>query len=270
MHIPIQSIVLGAVPLDIVRLDECFGNLSGNKMLKLSYLVEKIHTTNIKKIISFGGAYSNHLFSLAHFCHQYKVACVGLVRGEPTSNATLEDCKQLGMEIRFIARGLFDEMVQCPEKMSDAPTTMVVPMGGATLLARKGVSHFFTNTLFDKYNTFVCSVGTATTLQGIASAHPAKKHIGVFSHRGNFLPANESNNISLHLEKAFGSFGSMNTQGIQFMNDFYTQHHIPLDVVYTSKSMYFLQKSIHAMEQPVLFVHTGGLQGNRTCPQLIF
>ena len=265
--------------LDMLRLDLLHPIVSGNKWYKLRLNVDAAGEQGYKTILTFGGGYSNHLVATAYTAHKFGLASIAIVRGRYDKlTPTLEDCVRYGMELIFVTqedyknnqepdwlRGLvnhFDELY-------------IIPEGGANERGRTGaglISWHVTST----YTHILLSVGTGTTLIGLRNKLPAGQQILGFApmKQGNYLA--ESINTHLHEDKRacwqlfdrwhFGGFGKWNNQLLQFMNDFYSEHHIPLDMVYTGKMMYGVQELLNdnffSVSDRILCIHSGGQQGN--------
>lgn len=272
------------VSLSILRLDEIHPQVSGNKYFKLYYFLQEAVSTN-KKIITYGGAYSNHLAATASACKDLNINCIGIVRGEQPKSLshTLLFCKELGMQLKFISRE--DYRNKTHEEVTGKLTNefgehILIPEGGFDIKGMKGaslISNFYNNV---DYTHICCSVGTATTLAGlINSSRPhqniigfsALKNLEYFEQRIQFLLSNKVyNNYSLINDYHFGGFAKYNKALINFMKKFYTEFNIPTDFVYTAKMMFgvfdLIEKKYFVEGSKILCIHTGGLQGNISLP----
>lgn len=267
-----------SIQLDILRLDLIHPDVSGNKWYKLKHNIATIQSQDYKGLITFGGAYSNHLTATAAACKIFNVPCIGIVRGDElheTSNASLKFCHEQGMQLVFVSRKEYDLKYQelyWEVWRRQYPDYFIVPEGGNNDLGRKGTEEI-AQLIPSGYDIVACSVGTGTTLNGILNAINDTVQVYGFvpMKNGRYLAENistEHNHWSLVDNYHFGGFGKYNEALISFMNVFYEQTHIPLDVVYTAKMFYGLLDMIKAAhigsDKKILAVHTGGLQGNST------
>lgn len=264
--------------MDMLRLDVIHPVVSGNKWYKLKHNVRHALDKGYKSILTFGGGYSNHLVAAAATANALGLASVGIVRGVyPELTPTLKDCIAYGMQLVFVTAEAYkhkndDKWLQ--ELSAKYGSPFIIPEGGANEWGREGVMEI--GACIPRHYTHTCvSVGTATTLIGLRNALPATQNVWGYvpMKGGNYiekeiLPLHTSKNNGLRLfdEWHFGGFGKWNDTLIEFMNAFYTEHHIPLDIVYTGKMMYGIKQQLQAGIFPagasVLCIHTGGLQGN--------
>jgi 1-aminocyclopropane-1-carboxylate deaminase len=274
-QIPIETIELrDNFWIDIMRLDALHPQISGNKYFKLIKNIDEAIKGGFKQIVTLGGAYSNHLHATAFLCNQYGLKSVGVVRGQSTSNETMEDCAKWGMEFCFTdyLNWVNLNYKQLLENIKQQyPDAYYIPMGGDNLLGVEGFS-LLQNQLQD-YGTIICSVGTGTTLAGLRKHTQAHQQvIGVQAVidknvKGNIAYKSGLDQFVLIDNYTFGGFAKYDRNLIDFMKYIYKYFKLPLDFVYTAKTLYALylgdlDKHI-VPNQKVLFVHTGGLQGNR-------
>lgn len=271
--------------IDMLRLDKLHPIISGNKWYKLRLNLLKAQELRRKTIITFGGGYSNHLVATAYAASQYGLASVGIVRGHYAQlTPTLEQCKSFGMELLFVNQEDFDNRHQ-PEWITNLATDFdnefIIPEGGANEYGRKGaalINRFINNT----YSHVLLAVGTGTTMAGILQQLPTTiKAIGYVPmkqchEQHNYIAAHiESTRSNWHLitDDRLGNFGKWNHELIAFMNRFYEEHNIPLDVVYTSRMMYKLEAMLEDNQfstcDRILCIHSGGLQGNASVAHLL-
>jgi D-cysteine desulfhydrase len=271
------------ITVSLLRLDKIHPAISGNKIFKLYYFLKKAISLN-KKILTFGGAYSNHLAATAAACKQLRLDCIGIVRGDKPAKLshTLLFCLQQGMLLKFISRNEYTKMetnyLQSHQK--NVEEYIIIPEGGYSPEGVAGAA-IISQYLKDKNFTHVCcSVGTATTLAGLVSATDANvevigfsalKNLTDFEKRMKFLlQAKTKNNYNLKSDYHFGGYAKRNDALISFINTFYKKHLIPLDFVYTGKMMFgvndLLQKNYFPSQSNIICIHTGGLQGNSSLP----
>jgi 1-aminocyclopropane-1-carboxylate deaminase len=279
-----EYLIKNNISLSILRLDMIHENVSGNKLFKLFYFLKECLKTNHTTLLTFGGAYSNHLAATAHICQANNIKCIGIIRGEEPAkySHTLNDCKQKGMELHFIPREQYKNSDNLNFinglKLKFGEFTMV-PEGGFDKLGALGASHIF-NLLEHHEPTHICvSVGTATTLAGLllqnkniqVIAIPAIKNMTDVDIRINTLIGNyEKSILQIFDEYHFGGYAKHNAELIAFMNEFYIKYKIPTDIIYTAKMMYGVMDKINKgyfeAGSKIICVHTGGLQGNKSLP----
>ncbi len=269
----------------VARLDQLHPIVSGNKIFKLWYYLQECNQHNKKALLTFGGAYSNHLVATAYACKTYGIAATGIVRGEEPGqlSPTLLACKEYGMNLIFMSRQAYKEIATQENThglLEEYNDPIIVPEGGYGKKGAMGAS-LITDLLAQKNATHICTaVGTATTLAGLSlSAHQNTKTIGIpvlknlndIPDRLFFLTGKTNHpNIKLFSNYHEGGYAKHTKKLIQFMNRFYTETHIPTDFVYTGKLMYAITDLIHKNYfkngSKIICLQTGGLQGNMGLP----
>ncbi|HUZ60289.1 MAG TPA: pyridoxal-phosphate dependent enzyme [Hanamia sp.] len=269
----------------VLRLDKVHPVISGNKLFKLCYFLADTKKSKHKKIITFGGAYSNHLAATAFACKAMDFKCIGIIRGEQPEihSPTLLFCKENGMQLEFISRKSYkekDEKGFAGELENKYGEHVLIPEGGFSIKGKEGAA-LINEFLCGKNYTFVClPVGTATTFAGIMERNDNESEIIGFSVLKGFRDI-EERLFTLHVNKAkkytliedyhFGGYAKKTNELISFMNNFYEQHKIPLDFVYTGKMMFrvndLINKKYFSPGSQILCIHTGGLQGNNSLPE---
>lgn len=271
------------VPIDILRLDRIHPVISGNKWFKLKYHLQEALQQNKKGILTFGGAYSNHLVATALACQQANLASIGIIRGEAPAipSATLQEVQEYGMQLEFISREAYsDEAAITPALQEKYPDYFIVPQGGQSHFGVLGAAEILQLAPIESYSHICCATGTGTMLAGLVhAALPHQQVIGICSLK---MPDGENNTLntfvkpySANLKKYtifydyhFGGYARKTDELISFMNSIYQKHELPTDFVYTGKLLFgilHLVKNDHF--QPgsrILMVHSGGLQGNRS------
>jgi len=272
--------------LDCLRLDKVHPFVSGNKWYKLAGHINAFKASEKKQLLSFGGAYSNHLHALAYTGDKLGIPTIGLVRGEAPEalTPTLSDCERWGMRLHWIPRQQYRETAtsgRTPGLSKRFPDAWVVPEGGEGALGVEGVRELFTN--IDQqaacdYDFVACSVGSGTTLAGIISAVPERTSCIGFSALKNAHDLEQRVAQQLHgvqggrrwkisHEYHFGGFAKMNPRLAGFISEVQAACDLLLDPVYTGKALFGLVEWLIQKRLPensrVLFVHTGGLQGWR-------
>lgn len=271
------------VPIDILRLDRIHPVISGNKWFKLKYHIQEALQQNKKGILTFGGAWSNHLVATALACRQANLASIGIIRGEAPAipSATLQEVQEYGMQLEFISREAYsDEAAITPALQEKYPDYFIVPQGGQSHLGVLGAAEILQLAPIESYSHICCATGTGTMLAGLVhAALPHQQVIGICSLK---MPDGENNTLNafvkpyaealkkytIFYDYHFGGYARKTGELISFMNSIYQKHELPTDFVYTGKLLFgilHLVKNDHF--QPgsrILMVHSGGLQGNRS------
>ena len=276
LHLPKPS---PSVSLFIKRDDLLHPQISGNKFRKLKYNLVAAKAQNKTKLLTFGGAFSNHIVAVAAAGKEFGFETVGLIRGEELAtqievNPSLKFARDCGMELEFISRENYRKkndsalLLRWQKKYGDF---YLLPEGGTNDLAIKGCEEILSAS--DQYDFICCAVGTGGTISGlINSAQPHQKIIGFPALKGDFLQEDIRNfthnkNWELNTDYHFGGYGKITPELIRFMNDFNAQHQIPLDPIYTGKMVFgvldLIQKKYFPKGSKILLIHTGGLQGIR-------
>jgi 1-aminocyclopropane-1-carboxylate deaminase len=270
---------------DVLRLDKIHTEISGNKWFKLKNYLEKAKQLNKHALLSFGGAYSNHLLALAAAARIYGFECIGLIRGEEHENLshTLYKVKELGMKLEFLSRQqykLWKNMFANTDINIDWPGTLIVPEGGAGYEGVCGAEEILTLVPSSTYSHICCAVGTGTTMAGLVNGTTGQdcQIIGISVLKGtrNMEPLNLSwiknksalKNVRLIHEDHFGGYSKFDKQLIDFMNSLFSESQIPTDFVYTGKLFYSIIRlagiNIFPAGSRILILHSGGIQGNQS------
>lgn len=273
----------------VARLDLIHPLLSGNKLFKLWYYLEQFAGGNYEGIATFGGAYSNHLLATAFAGHTLHIPTTGIIRGERPSglSPTLQDCSRYGMTLKFISRSAYAQLTGADNVRSTGgfeatglgQNHLVIPEGGAGELGIAGAALIAGKIPdFHQYSHVVCALGTGTTLQGIDRAlYQGQQGLGV---PVLAIPTKDQERFQAQLELsersklafgyAEGGYGRSNHSLTNFMQDFFGSQGIPTDFVYTAKTGLAIKDLASRGYFPpgsrILFLHTGGLQGNRSLP----
>lgn len=273
------------VAMEILRLDRIHPVISGNKWFKLKYHIQEALQQKKKGILTFGGAWSNHLVATALACHQAGLACIGIIRGEEPAvlSDTLQEVQLYNMQLQFISRTAYsNEAAIIPALQIKYPEYYIVPQGGQSALGVQGAAEILQLTQIESYSHISCAAGTGTMLAGLAyAALPHQQVIGICSLK---LPSGEHNSLNtfikpyaanqkkytLFYDYHFGGYARKTDELIRFMNTIYQQHDVPTDFVYTGKLLFGIMNLVKTgYFQPgsrILVVHSGGLQGNRSLP----
>ena len=272
------------IELSILRLDEVHPEISGNKFYKLIYFLEEAGKSSHKTIITFGGAYSNHLAATAFACKEAGIKSIGIVRGEKplTLSPTLSFCINQGMDLKFISRSDYKSIsdhIFLRELENIYGEHILIPEGGYSEKGANGAS-LITGYFTKSYSHICLAVGTATTFAGMINGvdHGSKilgfdilKNRNDLKDRLKYLKADENADYELISDYHFGGYAKKTNELLEFMNEFYRKHAIPLDFVYTGKMMFglydIISKNYFPKGSKILCIHTGGLQGNNSLPK---
>ena len=254
----------------VQREDLIHPYVSGNKWRKLKYNLLEAQQMGYAKVLTFGGAFSNHIIATAVASTKMKMQSVGMIRGEECLplNPTLEQAKSFGMSFQYIDREIYREKSKI-DWAQYFPNYYIIPEGGTNELAVKGCEEIIHNYNFD---VVCCSCGTGGTIAGIInSLKPQQKAIAFpVLKGGDFLRHNiqhyvKNANWELCLKYHFNGYGKVNKNLIDFINDFKKTHDIPLDPVYNGKLFFgvfdLISKDYFREGTTILLIHTGGLQG---------
>lgn len=271
------------VQLFIKREDQIHPFVSGNKFRKLKYNLLEANKQQKKTILTFGGAFSNHILATAVAGKMEGFKTIGIIRGDElgenldrtlATNATLRKASEHGMSFEFVSRTDYRNkdtpafVKHLEEKYGDF---YLIPEGGANTLAVKGCEEVLT--IEDRQFDYICScVGTGGTLSGIInSVENQQKVVGFPSLKGDFLESEiekfskKSKHWKLIKEYHFGGYGKYSIELIEFINRFKEETKIPLDPIYTGKMVFGIVDMIRKNQFParskILMIHTGGLQG---------
>jgi 1-aminocyclopropane-1-carboxylate deaminase len=269
------------IDLWIKRLDLVHPLLSGNKYFKLKYNLREAQNLGFSKILTFGGAYSNHIYATAAAGHLLGLQSIGVIRGEEhlPLNPTLAFAKSKGMNLFYLSRSLYQNKTSSEVHdllKKEFGEYYMIPEGGTNALAIQGTSEILSKE--DAHFDVICtSIGTGGTFVGIVnSLQPHQTALGFSSLKGSFI-SNEIKNLliqypvlhphqwEIEQEFHFGGYGKFTSELIQFMTEFYEQTGIPLDPIYTGKMMFgiisHIKTGVCKQGHKILALHTGGLQG---------
>ena len=280
-NIPIQKInaeILSknGVELFVKREDLIHPEISGNKWRKLKYNIAKAKDENCETLVTFGGAYSNHIAATAALGNVRGIRTHGIIRGEEILplNSTLQLAKDNEMEFTFVSRTTYQLKTKGEEFnniISKINKPFLIPEGGANDLGVLGCEEITSSQ--DDYDVFVSACGTGGTLAGMingmnasqyAIGFPALKNAGFLNQEIKHFLKKEGHNWHLELDYHFGGYAKQNPELIRFIQDFWKRFSIKLDPVYTSKAMFGLLDLVEKgtiRNKKILFIHTGGLQG---------
>lgn len=279
------------VELWLLRLDQTHPYISGNKWFKLKYNLQAALENGYQSVLSFGGAYSNHIHALAWAAQDVGINSIGVIRGEPeyADNPTLSDARKWGMQLQFVNRRDYrlrsePEFLEglkhsVPDEMQPV---LIIPEGGSNALAVKGCREILSNQIIKKIrpDQIVLPCGTGGTLSGVALSCPAVKVLGIpVLKNAEFLYDDiraliksvgepDPGNWQLDMEGHFGGYAKTSPELLEFMRSVEDQCGVLLDQVYTAKMLFRIMQLIEEGCIPggskILALHTGGLQGRRS------
>lgn len=274
------------VNLAIRREDLLGKGISGNKFRKLKYNILKASNLGFKKVLTFGGAFSNHILAASYLSKFYDFEVIGVIRGEElanstTLNPTLMQAKANGMQLDFVTRAEYKNKDQTSfsEKLRDKYGDFyLLPEGGTNDLAIKGCEEILNET-DDRYDYICCAVGTGGTVSGlINAASEGQNVIGFSALKGDFLSTTveglvAKQNWSINDDYHFGGYAKVTKELIDFINDFKSKTGVLLDPIYTGKMMYgimdLIKKESFPKNTSILAIHTGGTQAIEGMNQLL-
>lgn len=259
----------------IKREDLIHPIVNGNKYRKLKYNLE----TNPNCLITFGGAFSNHIHATASAGKLYGIPTVGIIRGElDENNPTLLHARSCGMQLHFIDRKSYKlkEKSECAQQIiASYENPTLLPEGGNNLLARKGTSEISLeiNLQLTNASHIAISAGTGGTASGMLDTKKRNQNFLIFSAlKGDFLKddiieMSGSDDFQLITDYSFGGYAKTQPKLISFINQFYIDHNIVLDPVYNGKGIFgvidMMKKGFFTKGSKIVWVFTGGQQGNK-------
>ncbi len=259
----------------IKRDDLIHPEIQGNKWRKLLGFLKHAKENNLQ-VLTFGGAFSNHVYATAAACDALDIGALALIRGEyvDRSNYTLRFAASKGMRIIPIS---LKEYTQRNEESylstlrKKYPKTLIVPEGGNGTFASNGIAALASeiNTAFPNEDIIcVCPIGTATTFKNLVTSLPNALHIGINCLKNESIEheiKTESSirNFKIYNTFHFGGFAKANLELVEFINNFRMKFGIQLEPIYTGKMMYALFHNLDEFKSgsTIVCIHTGGLQG---------
>lgn len=270
----------------IKRDDLIHPYLNGNKWRKLKYNIDHVLEHNLRGIVSFGGAFSNHIYAVAAASVMFDFKAVLYIRGEigDLDNPTLEFCRKMGVVLLSLSREEYKLKANQDwlNKIQDKyPEFYIVPEGGTNDLAFEGVSEIMSEIKESNfhYDSISVSAGTGGTAGGMIKAGIGSPLNIYSSLKGDFMAkevqtllGREYNNWSVNNDYHLGGYAKVNKDYIAFLNHWYALTNIPLDPIYTGKMVYGIIDQLKSgtldADLNHLVIHTGGLQGIKACNYL--
>ena len=281
-----KEYIAHSLHVDVLRLDKLHPIVSGNKWFKLEGHLRQVLISPGSAVITFGGAWSNHIVATAYAAQQLGLQSIGIIRGERPDqlSVTLEDAITYGMTLNFISRTEYsrkDQPAFLHQLTAKYPGAYIIPEGGGGEAGILGCGEILRHIDSKSYTHILCAIGTGTTFLGILRASmPGQEVVGIPVLKGIYSLKDIDGDEYLTTERSargriipdyhFGGYARHPQQLLDFMNRFYHETGIPSDIVYTGKLFYALEDSIgrdlYPSHSRILVIHSGGLQGNRSLP----
>lgn len=272
---PISLASHNEISTHVLRIDKLNPVISGNKWFKLRFYIDEARAAGKKGILTFGGAWSNHIVATAAICRDSGLSSIGIIRGEEPANPspTLIQAREMGMHLFFTIR--IDYTKRGIPPSITAEDYLIVEEGGYGRTGANGASTIFEYVKGD-YTHYCCAVGTGTMMAGLINGAMSSQVVtGISVMKNNMDLENSvqrlvSNNVRWEIlhDYHFGGYAKKTNTLLDFMNAFFRDHQVPLDFVYTGKLFYAVANLIRANYFPpgsrLLLIHSGGLQGNRS------
>jgi len=274
------------IQLYVKRDDLIHPQFGGNKWRKLKYNLIHARKNQFDTLLTFGGAWSNHIYATAAAARYFDFNSIGIIRGEQHTvlNTTLTSAESCGMQLHYVNRAEYRKkheprfLQKLKQQFGDV---YILPEGGSNALALKGCEEIvdeINHEIDQPFDVICCASGTGATLAGLVKAlKPEQSAIGFSALKGGeflngevkkFLGDKHQNrNWHIEIDFHFGGYAKINDDLIRFMQDFESQYNFSLDAVYTGKMFYGLFKLIKDKNfkpgTSIVVVHSGGLQGNK-------
>ena len=267
-----------SISISIKREDLLHPIISGNKFRKLKYNLKEAIKQKKSKLVTFGGAFSNHILAVAAAGKELGFETIGIIRGDELAdkileNPTLFKAQKLGMKFKFVDRKMYRNKNEIDFRRRlelEFQDFYLRPEGGTTEVAIQGCEEILTD-LDNDFDFICCPVGTGGTISGIINCSKESQQVlGFPALCGDFLKEDirkfaTKSNWNLITDYDFGGYAKVSDELIRFMNDFYSKYNILLDPIYTGKMMFgvmdLIEKDFFPKNSRILVIHTGGLQG---------
>lgn len=271
------------VELHVKRLDLLHPLINGNKPFKLKYNIEAAIAQGCTTLLTFGGAYSNHIAATAAMAQALGLHSIGIIRGHELAHSphnelslTLQRAQAQGMQLHFVSREeyrLRNDAHYLAQLQHRFPHAYMIPEGGSNALGVQGCADILTNDDRDFYDVVACAVATGATFAGLINSAAADQQLyGIAVLKGDFLLTEvekwtmplKRDNWQLCLDAHHGGYGKISTALQQFVDKFNAQYDCPIEPIYTGKLFYhiwqLLQQGHFAKGTRLLLIHSGGLQ----------
>ena len=258
--------------------------ISGNKWHKLKYNLEHAVQSGFKSVISFGGAYSNHIHALAYAGKCLGLSTVGVIRGEAYEelNPTLQYAVEQGMHLHYVNRAeyrLKASQAFIDQLLLQYGPSYIIPEGGSNSLAVQGCREIISE-IDVPFDVICCACGTGATLAGLISGlNDKQRAVGVAVLKAQkFMTQDVQRLLSsasftgaaswqIDYDHHFGGYAKVTSELMAFVEKFEQEHNIPIEPIYTGKLLYAIYNKIQSgffkPESTIIILHSGGLQGRR-------
>lgn len=278
-QIPYQPLALSpSIHVTIKRLDCIHPQISGNKFFKLKYNLLEAQRLGCRQLLTFGGAYSNHIAATAYAAQYFGFDCIGIIRGaelaQKPRNPTLQLAHENGMQLQFISREQYrqkQDAAYLTQLKQQYPDAYIIPEGGSNALAVRGCEQILSAQDLENYDVICTAVGTGGTIAGIINASSAQQQVLGFSAlKGDFLSAEvqhytQKKSWKIIDDYCCGGYAKTTPELLTFIDDFEQQYGIPLEPIYTGKMLLgltdLIAKNYFQAGTRILVMHSGGLQG---------
>ncbi len=274
---PIHNLSFQSLKSLFVKRDDMIDPyISGNKWRKLKYILQDVTSKGKSHLVTFGGAYSNHLVATAAAAARNNLTATAFVRGEAVENEMLLLCKLFGMKLLFVDRESYKDKTQLfTSHFGDDENAYLIDEGGASEEAVIGCSEIIAE-LPEHYDHIFCAAGTGTTAAGLLRGIneqdlQTQLHVIPILKGGDFIKTeiikyeNDLSKLYLHTDYHFGGYAKTTPELLSFMKDFIASTGILIDPVYTAKMFYAINdlsdKNYFKNDTKILAIHTGGLLG---------
>lgn len=278
---PLPQLFPGYPRVAVLRLDEIDPVISGNKWYKLVPYIQLAREAGCRRIITAGGAYSNHLVATARAARQAGLQSKAWIRGEKPQHLspTLQDAMNDGMELLFMERVEYATLNLPAGKMANSDDYFI-PSGGNGMPGVLGAAKILAAADTQPFSHIVGACGTGTMIAGIqyaAAQHQTILGISVLKNMPEPIPTIQQHLQALGCERLpeimhfpYGGYARQQPEVVEFMREAWEKERLPLDFVYTGKLFCAIRqlrdKHYFPMEASILLIHSGGLQGNRSLP----
>lgn len=277
-NIPHQQIEYRNVRITVKRLDLVHPHISGNKFFKLKYNLLEAQSLGLKKILTFGGAYSNHIAATAYAAHLFGFESIGIIRGEELKqrpfNPILLNAQHFGMQLEFVSREQYrqkDQPAFLNQLQQQFPEHYLIPEGGTNHLAIQGCKEILKPDDKSNFDVICCAVGTGGTIAGlIESSLEHQQILGFSALKGDFLnhdvqQLTSRKNWNITDAYCCGGYAKTTPELLSFIQNFEQHYQIPLEHIYTGKMLMgifdLIDRDYFKKGSRILVIHSGGLQG---------
>jgi 1-aminocyclopropane-1-carboxylate deaminase len=276
-----QYLSFNQVDTHFIRFDAIHPIISGNKWFKLQHYIQEAIALKAKYIVTFGGAFSNHIIATAKYAADNQLQSIGIIRGEQVQNlsSTLQAAQQFGMQLFFVSREAYKHKVKLINTLPIPTNSYIIHEGGFGKLGATGVENMYQYIPTNTFSHIVCACGTGTTMAGLINGSRNETIEGIVVLKGyekivhDIHPFTTNKNVVFNFHHQFhcGGYAKYSNELIDCMNQLYTIDGIATDFVYTGKMVYaiksLIEQAYFSPNAKLLLIHSGGLQGNAGLPQ---